>query len=155
NDIPFSETVWGRFKISLENLLLSNIAPQATILRLPMVLGNNYPEIIHLRQCIRHQAAYEVFPNLVVSITTINKSCEQDQFILHKSCSGMLHLSSIDRIHTDNLFKEIASKMGDKMPIFKSVFSSNEDRFFAILPKENKLPNSKQMTTAEGAEECN
>src|SRR5690606_8818002 len=154
NDIPFSETTSGRFKISIENLLLSNLPSQATILRLPMVLGINSPEIIHLRQCIRHHAAFEVFPNLVVSITTINKICQQVHFIINKSLRGIFHLASIDVIHHDDLFKEIASKMGDKMPIFKSVFSSNEDRFFAILPKENKLPNSKQITVAQVVEEC-
>src|SRR5690606_8441556 len=76
NDVPRSETFTGRFKISVENLLLSNILSQTTILRLPMVLGINSPEIIHLRQCIRHHAAFEVFPNLVISATTINKVCQ-------------------------------------------------------------------------------
>lgn len=154
NDIPFSETVSGRFKISVENLLLNNIASQTTILRLPMVLGINSPEIIHLRQCIRHHAAFEVFPNLVVSATTINKICQQVHFILNKSLCGIFHLASNDVIHHDDLFKEIASKMGDKIPIFKNVFSSNEDRYNAILPKENKLPKPHQITVQQIIEEC-
>jgi dTDP-4-dehydrorhamnose reductase len=154
NDIPFSETISGRFKISVENLLLSNILSQTTILRLPMVLGINSPEIIHLRQCIRHKANFEVFPNVVISTTTINKVCQQVHFIINKSLRGIFHLASNDVVHHEDLFREIASKMGDKMPIFKSVFSSNEDRFSAILPKENKLPNSQQITVSQVIEEC-
>ena len=154
NDIPFSETVSGRFKISLENLLLSNIPSQATILRLPLVLGINSPEIIHLRQCIRHKATFEVFPNLVISATTINKIGQQVHYILNKSFRGIFHLASNDVIHHDDLFKEIASKMADKMPIFKNVFSSNEDRYNAILPKENKLPKPHQITVQQIIEEC-
>src|SRR5690606_33198337 len=52
NEIPFSETSFGKFKIAAEKLLLDNIPSQTAILRLPMVLGINSPEIIHLRQCI-------------------------------------------------------------------------------------------------------
>ncbi len=154
NDVPFSETASGRFKISVENLLLSNIPSQATILRLPLVLGINSPEIMHLRQCIRHHATFDIFPNLVISTTTINKVCQQIHYIINQSLSGIFHLASNDVVHHDDLFKEIASKMGDKMPIFKSVFSSNEDRFSAILPKENKLPNPNQITVSQVIEEC-
>ncbi len=154
NDIPFSQTASGRFKISIENLLLNTISSQTSILRLPLVLGINSPEIIHLRQCIRHRATFEVFPNLVISATTISKVCQQVHYIINKSLRGIFHLASNDMVHHEDLFKEIASKMGDKMPIFKSVFSSNEDQYSAILPKENRLPNSQQITVSQIVEEC-
>src|SRR5690606_1077558 len=112
NDIPFSQTAFGKFKIAAEKLLLDNIPSQTAILRLPMVLGINSPEIIHLRQCIRHHATIEVFPNLVISTTTINKVSQQVHFIINKSLRGIFHLASVDMIHHDDLFKEIASKMG-------------------------------------------
>lgn len=154
NDVTLSETVAGKFKISIEKLLLENIPKQTAIIRLPMVLGINSPEILHLRQCTRHQAAFEVFPNLVITTTTINKVCQQIHYIINKSLFGIFHLASNDMVHHEDLFKEITSKMGDKMPIFKSVFRSNEDRYMAILPKENKLPNSIQITVAKVIEEC-
>jgi len=56
-------------------------------------------------------------------------------------------------IHHEDLFREITSKIGDNMPIFKSVFSSNEDRYKAILPKMNKLPRQYQITVSEVIEE--
>ncbi|MCB0465529.1 MAG: sugar nucleotide-binding protein [Aequorivita sp.] len=154
NDVTLSETVAGKFKISIEKLLLENIPKQTAIIRLPMVLGINSPEILHLRQCTRHQAAFEVFPNLVITTTTINKVCQQIHYIINKSLFGIFHLASNDMVHHEDLFKEITSKMGDKMPIFKSVFSSNEDRYNAILPKENKLPDSLQITVSQVIEEC-
>ncbi|SRX55960.1 sugar nucleotide-binding protein [Aequorivita sp. CIP111184] len=154
NDITLSETASGKFKISVEKLLLETIPQQTAIIRLPMVLGINSPEVLHLRQCIRHQATFEVFPNLVITTTTINKVCQQIHYIVNQSLRGIFHLASIDMVHHEDLFREITSKMGDKMPIFKSVFNSNEDRYNAILPKENKLKNPHQMTVAEVIEEC-
>ncbi len=149
NDITISKTAAGRFKISIEKLLLETIPQQTTIIRLPMVLGINSPEILHLRQCIRHNANFEVFPNLVLTTTTISKVCQQIHYIINKSLRGIFHLSSTDMIHHEDLFREIASKMGDKMPIFKSVFTSNEDTYNAILTKENKLPTSYQISVME------
>jgi dTDP-4-dehydrorhamnose reductase len=154
NDQTLSETVSGKFKISIEKLLLETIPEQAVIIRLPLVLGINSPQILHLRQCIRHQATFEVFSNLVITTTTINKVCQQIHYIINHSFRGIFHLASNDMVHHEDLFREITAKIGDKMPIFKSVFSSNEDRYYAILPKKNKLPHPYQITVAQVIEEC-
>ena len=153
NDLTISETSAGRFKIAIEKLLLETIPHQTTIIRLPMVLGINSPEIVHLRQCIRHKATFEVFPNLVISTTTIDKFCQQIHYIVNQSLFGIFHLASNDLVHHEDLFREITSKIGDNIPIFKSVFSSNEDRYNAILPKENKLSDSYQITVSQVIED--
>ncbi len=153
NDVTLSESTFGKFKILVEKLLLEKVPSQTAILRLPIVLGINSPTIFHLRQCIRHEATFEVYPNLVVSATTINKVCQQIHYIINQSLHGIFHLGSNDMIHHEDLFREITSKIGDNMPIFKSVFSSNEDRYKAILPKTNKLPRQYQITVSEVIEE--
>ncbi|MCZ4320328.1 sugar nucleotide-binding protein [Aequorivita viscosa] len=154
NDPTLAVSISGKFKISVEKLLLEIIPAQTAILRLPIVLGINSPQILHLRQCIRHQATFEVFPNLVITATTINKVCQQIHYIINQTLVGIFHLASKDMVHHEDLFREITAKIGDKMPIFKSVFSSNEDRYNAILPKGNKLPNQHQITVAQVIEEC-
>lgn len=153
NDMTLSETESGKYKISIEKLLLEKIPGQAVILRLPIVLGINSPQIINLRQCIRHKAAFEVFPKLVITTTTISKLCQQVHYIINQSMRGIFHLASSDMVHHDDLFKEIAFKIGDKMPIFKSVFSRNEDSYSALLPKENNLPDSLQISVSQVIEE--
>ena len=153
NDNLLSQTTAGKLKISIEKHLLETIAAQTTILRLPIILGINSPEILHLRQCIRHQATFDVYPNLVITATTINKVCQQVHFIINQSLRGIFHLASLDLVHHEDLFREIVSKIGVKMPIFKSVFSSNEDHYRALLPKYNKLPEEYQITVSEVIEE--
>lgn len=153
NDLTLSETPSGKFKIAIEKLLLETIPQQTAILRLPMVLGVNSPEVVHLRQCIRHKATYEVFPNLIITTTTIDKVCQQIHYIVNHSLVGIFHLSSNDMVHHEDLIREITLKISDKMPIFKSVFSSNEDRYNAILPKVNQLPEPYQIAVSEVVEE--
>ncbi|MCB0453004.1 MAG: sugar nucleotide-binding protein [Aequorivita sp.] len=154
NDITISQTEAGRLKISIEKMLLETIPSQTTILRLPMVLGINSPEVLHLRQCIRHQASFDVYPNMVITATTVNKVCQQVHYIINQSLRGIFHLASNDMVHHEDLFKEITLKMGNKTPIFKSVFSSNEDQYNALLPKYNKLPKTHQVTISQVIEEC-
>ena len=153
NDLTISESESGKFKISVEKLLLEKIPSQTAILRLPKVLGINSPQIVHLRQCIRHQATFEVFPNLVITATTINKVCQQIHYIINQSIHGIYHLSSLDMVHHEDLFREITSKIGDKIPIFKSVFTRNEDSYNALLSKENKLPKFIQISVSQVIEE--
>jgi|SRR5690554_5907224 len=152
NDTVLSESASGKLKISLEKLLQENLFSQTTIVRLPLVLGINSHEIFHLRQCIRHRATFEVFPNLVVTATTSNKICQQIHYCINQSLRGIVHLASNDLIHHDELFREITSKIGVEIPIFKNVFSSNEDRYKAILSK-NKMPEPYQITVSEVIEE--
>ena len=153
NDFPQSQTELGKFKISIEKLMLENIPERIGILRVPTVLGINSPTIFHLRQCIRHKATFDLYPNLVITATTVNKLCQQIHYIINKSMRGIFHLASNDMVHHEELFREITTKISDKMPIFKNVFSSNEDRYSALLPKHNRLLQTYQITIAEVIEE--
>lgn len=153
NDKPLAVSDYGKFKISTEKLLLENIPDQTTILRLPLVLGFNSPALVHLRQTIKYKAVFEVFPNLIVSVSTANKMAQQLHYIINKNLKGIFHLASNDMVHHEELFREIVSKTGNKMPIFKSVFSSNNDSYLAILTKKNRLPLPYQITVAQVIEE--
>ena len=149
NDITISSSIEGKFLISIEKLLLENIPFQSAILRLPIVLGYNAPAIYHLRQCIKHYATFDVYPNLVISANTISKVAQQVHYVINQGLIGIFHLSSNDLIHHDELFKNITSLIGTETPIFKSIYSSNEDSYSAILPKWNKLPANYQINIDE------
>ncbi len=149
SDKPLAESHEGRHHIRMERIIQELPNKQWVIARLPLVLGVNSPEIIHLKQAIRHQAEFEVYPHLVVSTTTNDKIAQQIHYLINRNLSGIYHLSSEDVIHHEDLFKEIAEKISERTPIFKNVYSSNEDRYLAILPKENKMPKNYRITVAD------
>jgi len=154
NDTPKAESDYGRYKLAVEKLLLEQIPAQTTILRLPMVLGVTSPRLIQLRQASKHKAAFEVYPNQIISITTADIVAQQVHFIVNQHLDGIFHLASEDVIHHEDLFRELCEKLGDEPPIFKSVFQRNEDSYLAILPKKNKLPKSYRITVAEVIDAC-
>lgn len=148
-DTPLSESEEGRKHIAVEKCIFDLPKTYYAILRLPMILGVNAPLILQLKQAIKHHASFEVFPNLIISATTTKKLAQQIHYIINKKLFGIFHLSSQDVTHHDDLFMEISSKLSNKTPIFKKVFSSNEDQFLAILPKENKLPKNYKISIEE------
>lgn len=149
DDVPLAESDYGKFKISVERLVRTLPKKQYAILRLPMVLGVNAPRVFQLKQAAKHKASFEVFPNLIISITTANKIAQQVHYIINKSLFGIFHLASKDVVHHEDLFRELTDKLCTTEPVFKSVFSSNEDRYLAILPKKNKLPKAYRITVAQ------
>ena len=145
---PRAVSEYGRFKASVEKLLFEKIKHQVSILRLPMVLGAYSPRILQLRQAIKHQAVFDVYPNLIVSVTTANTIAQQIHYIINKELRGVFHLASNDLVHHQDLFTEICEKISNKTPIFKSIYNSNDDQYLAVLPKFNTLPANYQTTVA-------
>ena len=146
---PTAVSEYGKFKVSLEKLLFEKIKNQVSILRLPMVLGAYSPRILQVRQAIKHQAVFDVYPNLIISITTANTIAQQIHYIINKELRGIFHLASNDLVHHQDLFTEICEKISNKTPIFKSIYNSNDDQYLAILPKHNILPANYQTTVAD------
>ena len=140
NDHILPESNYGKFKASMERSIRELLPNKYGILRLPMVLGVNSPRVNHLRYCSRHKESFEVFPNLIISITTVYKIAQQIHYLINKDLTGIYHLASTDMIHHDELFSEIAEKLDLQNVVFKNVYNSNEDQYLAILPKKNKLP---------------
>ncbi len=154
NDLQAADSDFGKFKISEEKLFLKTIPNQVAILRLPMILGPYAPEIIHLKEAIKSQAIFEVYPNRIISVTTANKIAQQVHYLINKAKTGIYNLASEDVTHHEDLFREICEKAHGKFPVFKQVFTTNEDSYQAILPKENRLPKNYRITVQEVIEDC-
>lgn len=148
NTRPTAVSEYGKFKASVEKLLFEKIKNQVCILRIPMVLGAYSPRILQLRQAIKYQAVFDVYPNLIISVTTANTIAQQIHYIINKELRGIFHLASNDLVHHQDLFTEICEKISNKTPIFKSIYNSNDDQYLAILPKHNILPANYQTTVA-------
>ncbi|GEQ86280.1 hypothetical protein ULMS_17880 [Patiriisocius marinistellae] len=153
-DSPKSNTKGGMFKISVERMLLETIPAQTAILRLPLVFGNNSPRITELRDAVRFNTNYEIFPNLIISVTTADKIAQQLHYIIATNDDGIFHLASEDVIHHNDFITEICEKTTGKFPIFKNVYDRNDESYLAILPKFKKLPEHYNITVSDVVDNC-
>jgi len=149
NDKTLSESVYGRFKIKIENMLMRLPKRQWAILRLPMVFGAQSPRIKKIKEHLKGKTAIEVFPNLVINATTDDKVTQQIHYIINRRKSGIFHLGSNDLLHHEELINDIVLQLNNFPPIYKRVYTTNDDRYLAVLPKENLLPKNLQIKSEE------
>lgn len=149
-----SDSVYGRFKIKIENALLRLRPEKYIIARLPMVFGANSPRVQEIQQLISLNEAIEVFPNVVINATSYQKFTQQIHYLINQEKKGIFHLGSNDLVHHQDLIQDICKQLKIENPIFKRAYSSNEDRFLAVLPKDKLLPNNLQTSIQEIVESC-
>ncbi len=148
-DKTLSESIYGRLKIRIENMLLRLPKGKSAILRLPMVFGNTSPRIREIKQALEQEQPIEVFPNLVMNVTSDDKFAQQVHYMLNRNKSGIYHLGSTDLVHHDDFIREVTSHLSLHHPIFKRVYTTNEERYLAVLPRENLLPKNLQLKYQE------
>lgn len=149
-DKTLSGSVYGHFKIKIENLLLRLPKKKVTIVRLPMVLGSQSPRLKEIKQQLQEKTAIEIFPNIIMNVTTDSKVTQQIHYMINRNKSGIFHLGSIDLVHHDEYIKDIVKQISTKNGvIYKHVYTTNEDRYLAVLPKYNKLPKHLEITSSE------
>lgn len=150
NDKTLSQSIYGRFKIKIESAIMHLPKKKWAILRLPMVLGAKSPRIEEIKQLIRDNQAIEIFPNLIINVTTADKVSQQIHYIINRKKSGIFHLGSTDLVHHDDFIKDIVKSINhNQKPIFKHVYTTNEERYLAVLPKYNMLPKNLQIQSTE------
>jgi len=148
-DKTLSNSIYGHFKIKIENMLLRLPKKKIVVLRLPMVFGAQSPRIEKISQSLHEKTPIEVFPNLIFNVTTDSKVCQQIHYIINRNKSGVFHLGSTDLVHHDDFIKEIVSSIGSFNAIFKNVYTTNNERYLAVLPKHNLLPKHLQLISEE------
>lgn len=153
NDKTLSHSVYGHFKIKIENMLLRLPKMKVAILRLPMVFGANSPRVDEIKLLLKEKLPIEVFPNLVMNVTSDYKLTQQIHYIINRNKYGIFHLGSTDLVHHDDFINDIVKTLGNHNPIYKHVYTTNHERYLAVLPKENKLPKHLQIKSYEILEE--
>lgn len=148
-DKTLSESVYGRLKIRIENMLLRLPKSKMAILRIPMVFGNSSPRVKEMKKFIWNNEPIEVFPNLIINVTSISKLTQQIHYLINRNKIGIYHLGSYDLVHHEDFIKDILERIGSFNPIFKRVFTTNEERYLAVLPKDNKLPKNLRISCQE------
>lgn len=154
-DKTLSHSVYGHFKIKIENMLLRLPKKQVAILRLPMVFGTNSPRIKEIKGLITEKQPVEIFPNLIMNVTLDKKVTQQVHYIVNRNKYGIYHLGSTDLVHHDEFIKDIITSLTKKNIPLKLVYTTNEDRYLAVLPKYNRLPKHLQITSRTVIEELN
>jgi dTDP-4-dehydrorhamnose reductase len=149
NDTTLSNSIYGHFKIRLEQLFLKLPTNKVAIIRLPMVFGAQSPRNNEIKLLLKLDEPIELFPNLIMNVITAKKVSQQLHYIINRSKTGIYHLGSSDLVSHDDFIKELVEKMYFNNTRYKLVYTTNDNRYLAVLPKDNKLPKHLQMKSED------
>jgi len=149
NDKTLSESIYGRLKIKIENMVMRLPQRKSAILRIPMVFGNASPRIKEIKTALNNNEPIEVFPNLIINVTNENHLSQQLHYLVNRNKTGVFHLGSYDLVQHEEFIKEVIKRLGNYHPVLKRVYTTNENRYLAVLPKENKLPKNHSISYQE------
>lgn len=138
-DKTLSESVYGRFQIKIEHSLQKLPKENLLLLRAPMVFGPQSPRVKEIKQLILDKAPIEVFPNLIINVSCGEKICQQILLLLNQDASGIYHLGSSDLVPHEEFIQEIVHKLRIGNPVYKRIYTTNENRYLAVLAKEHPL----------------
>ncbi|GLB52383.1 NAD(P)-dependent oxidoreductase [Neptunitalea chrysea] len=153
-DKTLSQSIWGKLKIRIENKLLRLPEKNYIIVRLPMVFGAKSPRVKELIEAQKTNTPFEIFPDLVINTTFADKMAQQIHYLINRNKQGIYHLGSSDLIHHDEFIKEICKGLNIKNIIYKNVYTTNFDRFLAVIPKDKRLPKHLHITNEMVIENC-
>jgi len=149
NDTTLSNSIYGHFKIRLEQLFLKLPTNKVAVIRLPMVFGAQSPRNNEIKLLLKLDEPIELFPNLIMNVITAKKVSQQLHYIINRSKTGIYHLGSSDLVCHDDFIKELVERMGFNNTRYKLVYTTNDSRYLAVLPKGNKLPKHLQMKSED------
>lgn len=148
-DKTLSQSIYGKLKIRIENMMLRMPEEKIGILRIPMVFGNTSSRVKEIKALLTQNEAVEVFPNLIVNVTTDDRLTQQAHYLINRNKTGIFHLGSTDLVHHEEFIKEVIKRMGNFHPVLKKVYTTNDDRYLAALPKWNQLPKNLRFSYQE------
>ncbi|MEN1786168.1 MAG: sugar nucleotide-binding protein [Bacteroidota bacterium] len=148
-DKTLSESIYGKLKIRIENMMLRMPPEKTCILRVPMVFGNTSPRIKEIKAQLQAKEAIEVFPNLIMNVITDDRLTQQVHYLINRNKTGIYHLGSQDLVHHEDFIKEVIKKIGNYHPVLKKVYTTNHERYLAALPKHNTFPKNLRFSYQE------
>lgn len=148
-DKTLSLSIYGRFQIKIENMMLRLPKDKICLIRAPMVYGKGSPRTKELKVLNSLNEPLDVFPNLIINITNDDRLTQQIHYLINRDKSGIYHLGSKDLVHHEDFIMEIVDKLNIKNVVYKRVFTTNDDRYMAVLAKTNKLPQNLRFTYQE------
>ncbi len=113
------------------------------------VYGRLKIKIEEIKENIENNEPIEVFPNLIINVTNDDRLTQQIHYLINRNKTGIFHLGSSDLIHHEEFIKEVIEHLGNYHPIYKRVYTTNEDRYLAALPKDNILPKNLRISCQE------
>lgn len=145
-DKTFSQSIYGRFNIHIENKLFRMKSSNWTINRSAMIFSSKSKRIDQIKESIINLSPIEIFPNLIININSENLLAKHLHYMISRNLNGIFHHGSKDLINHEELIKIIIEKLNLRAVKFKYVYTTNNNRYLSLLSNKNSFPKHLNFT---------
>lgn len=145
-DKTFSQSIYGRFNIHIENKLFRMKSSNWTINRSAMIFSSKSKRIDQIKESIINLSPIEIFPNLIININSENLLAKHLHYMISRNLNGIFHHGSKDLINHEELIKIIIEKLNLRAVKFKYVYITNNNRYISLLSNKNSFPKHLNFT---------
>lgn len=145
-DKTFSQSIYGRFNIHIENKLFRMKSSNWTINRSAMIFSSKSKRIDQIKESIINLSPIEIFPNLIININSENLLAKHLHYMISRNLNGIFHHGSKDLINHEELIKIILEKLNLRAVKFKYVYTTNNNRYISLLSNKNSFPKHLNFT---------
>ena len=145
-DKTFSQSIYGRFNIHIENKLFRMKSSNWTINRSAMIFSSKSKRIDQIKESIINLSPIEIFPNLIININSENLLAKHLHYMISRNLNGIFHHGSKDLINHEELIKIIIEKLNLRAVKFKYVYTTNNNRYISLLSNKNLFPKHLNFT---------
>lgn len=145
-DKTFSQSIYGRFNIHIENKLFRMKSSNWTINRSAMIFSSKSKRIDQIKESIINLSPIEIFPNLIININSENLLAKHLHYMISRNLNGIFHHGSKDLINHEELIKIIIEKLNLRAVKFKYVYTTNNNRYISLLSNKNSFPKHLNFT---------
>ena len=145
-DKTFSQSIYGRFNIHIENKLFRMKSSNWTINRSAMIFSSKSKRIDQIKESIINLSPIEIFPNLIININSENLLAKHLHYMISRNLKGIFHHGSKDLINHEELIKIIIEKLNLRAVKFKYVYTTNNNRYISLLSNKNSFPKHLNFT---------
>lgn len=133
DDIPDSQTDYGKYKIECEKRIMEALHDNACILRLPQVWGKDSPRMKQLIKSIKGNEKVVVYPELFHNTITDVMIARKIVYIMQHDLNGIFHIVSEDTVNYKDFFSKLIKRLGFYNFVLEESF--DERGYFALLSK--------------------
>ena len=140
-----SDSTYGQFKISCEQLLQERLGKNCVILRPPEVWGRDCPRLRSLTKSTLEGSPVRTYENLSVNYTTDAQIARWTAFLLKHDLRGVFHVGTKDTSDYTAFLDRLTEQLGLPRPAYAVTLNKNL-AYQAVLPGRGEIPEELQLS---------
>ncbi|MCR8643833.1 sugar nucleotide-binding protein [Paenibacillus sp. N1-5-1-14] len=150
-DIPISQTDYGKFKITCEQVLQGLLGDRAIIIRIPAIWGKHCPRLDAIYSSMKTIEPIVVYADLECDNLLDVDLAKQLRYVIDHALTGVFHLTSTDMMTHAQWYEQLISKLSGNLEVlqYNRVGDTQDRYYFGLITERSDMPDFLRSTSEQ------